>query len=308
MLHQLLLWGGFNLFVIAMLALDLGVFHRKAHEIKFKEALLWSIFWFVLALIFNAGLYLFEGRQKAVEFLAAFLVERALSVDNLFVFILIFSFFQIPAKYHHKVLFWGILGALVMRAAFIGMGVALIYKFHWIIYVFGAFLVYTGIKIAFEKEKEIRPDQNPVVKFIRRFMPMTDQYEEGKFFVKKEKRTFATLLFLVVIVVEISDIIFAMDSVPACLAISLDPFIVYSSNVFAILGLRALYFLIAGAMKVFHYLNYGLSAILSFVGLKMLLADVYPIPVGAALGVICVMLGLAIAASLIWPKNTQVSS
>ena len=308
MLHQLLLWGGFNLFVIAMLALDLGVFHRKAHEIKFKEALLWSIFWFVLALIFNAGLYLFEGRQKAVEFLAAFLVERALSVDNLFVFILIFSFFQIPAKYHHKVLFWGILGALVMRAAFIGMGVALIYKFHWIIYVFGAFLVYTGIKIAFEKEKEIRPDQNPVVKFVRRFMPVTDQYEEGKFFVKKEKRTFATLLFLVVIVVEISDIIFAMDSVPACLAISLDPFIVYSSNVFAILGLRALYFLIAGAMKVFHYLNYGLSAILSFVGLKMLLADVYPIPVGAALGVICAMLGLAIAASLIWPKNTQVSS
>ncbi|MGH7198811.1 MAG: TerC family protein, partial [Candidatus Omnitrophota bacterium] len=243
------------------------------------------------------------GKQKALEFLAAFLVERSLSVDNLFVFILIFAYFKAHPIYHHKILFWGILGALVLRAFFIFTGVALIQKFEWITYVFGAFLVYTGIKIATEKDKNIEPEKNPVLKLCRRFMPMTDGYREGHFFVKEGGRRLATPLFLILIFIEFSDLVFAVDSVPACLAITLDPFIVYTSNVFAILGLRALYFAIAGVMRLFHYLNYGLAVILVFVGVKMVGTHYFHIPVGIALGVITVVLVISIIASLVWPKK-----
>ncbi len=303
MTHELVLWGGFNVFVLIMLALDLGVFHKKAHEVHIKEALWWSLFWFLLAILFNIGVYFVAGRDKAFEFLAAFLVERSLSVDNLFVFILIFSYFKAHPIYHHKVLFWGILGALVMRAIFIFSGVALIHKFEWIIYVFGAFLIYTGFKIAFEKGKEVHPEKNPLIKIFKRFMPMTDNYVEGHFFVRQNGKLFATPLFLVLILIEVSDLIFAVDSVPACLAITLDPFIVYTSNVFAILGLRALYFALAGIMRLFHYLNFGLALILVFVGVKMVLADLYPIHVGVALGFITVVLVVSVIASIIWPKK-----
>ncbi len=298
----MLLWGGFNLFVLAMLALDLCVFHRKAHVIKVKEALILSAFWIALALVFNAGIYFVSGPQKALEFLTGYLIEKSLSVDNLFVFLLIFSYFKVPAMYQHKTLFWGILGAIVLRGIFIATGVTLIHKFHWIIYVFGAFLVYTGIKMAFEKDKEMHPEDNPVIKLFRRIMPVSDHFEGDKFFTRINGVLFATPLFLVLNVINITDVIFAMDSIPAILAITHDPFIVYASNIFAILGLRALYFAIAGVMRLFHHLHYGLSFILAFVGVKMLLADFYHIPVGAALGVIAGVLVLSVIASMIWPK------
>lgn len=302
MSNQVLLWGGFNLFVLAMLALDLCVFHRKAHVIKVKEALILSAFWIALALVFNAGIYFVSGPQKALEFLTGYLIEKSLSVDNLFVFLLIFSYFKVPAMYQHKTLFWGILGAIVLRGIFIATGVTLIHKFHWIIYVFGAFLVYTGIKMAFEKDKEMHPEDNPVIKLFRRIMPVSDHFEGDKFFTRINGVLFATPLFLVLNVINITDVIFAMDSIPAILAITHDPFIVYASNIFAILGLRALYFAIAGVMRLFHHLHYGLSFILAFVGVKMLLADFYHIPVGAALGVIAGVLVLSVIASMIWPK------
>jgi tellurite resistance protein TerC len=301
--HEILIWGGFNLFVVAMLVLDLGVFNRKAHEIHVKEALLFSAFWIALALLFNLGVYFFAGSQKALEFLTGYVVEKSLSVDNIFVFILIFSFFKVPAIYQHKVLFWGILGAIILRAVFIFTGVALIEKFHWIIYIFGAFLIYTGFKIAFEEEKEVKPENNPLVKLFRRFVPTVDQYENGKFMIKKDGKIFTTPLFLTLLVVETTDVVFAVDSIPAILAISRDPFIVYTSNIFAILGLRALYFALAGIMKFFHYLNYGLAVILIFVGIKMITADFFHIPIGVALGFIAVVLALSIAASIKWPKK-----
>jgi tellurite resistance protein TerC len=305
MSHQVLLWGVFNLFVLGMLVLDLAVFHRKAHEIRIREALLWSAFWIVLALLFNLGVYYFRGSEDALEFLTGYLLEKSLSVDNIFVFIMIFTYFRVPYVHQHKVLFWGILGALIMRAAFILLGVTLIQKFHWIIYVMGAFLIVTGFKMATQKDEEINPERNPVLRLFRRLMPVTDAYEGDRFFVRRAGRIAATPLFVVVLIVETTDVIFAVDSIPAILAITLDPFIVYTSNVFAILGLRALYFALAGVVRLFHYLPYGLSLILVFVGIKMLLVDIYKIPIGIALGTVAAILAISIIASLLFPPKGE---
>lgn len=301
MTNEILLWAGFNAFILAMLALDLGVFHRKSHVVHLKEALAWSIVWIVQALLFNLGIYFWRGPETALQFLTGYLIEKSLSVDNIFVFLLIFTYFRVPALYQHKVLFWGIIGALIMRAAFIAAGISLIQSFHWIIYVFGLFLILTGIKMAMQKGKEIHPERNPVIKLFRRLMPVTSDYEGSKFFVKESGRYLATPLFIVLLVVETTDLIFAVDSIPAILAITTDPFIVYTSNVFAILGLRALYFALAGVMRMFHYLHYGLSSILVFVGLKMLVSDIYKMPAGIALGVITFILLICVFASIIRP-------
>lgn len=295
-------WVLFNLFVLAMLALDLGVFHRTVHEVKVKEALAWSAVWIVLALLFNAWVYSARGPQAGLEFFTGYLIEKALSVDNVFVFLLIFTYFRVPAAYQHKVLFWGILGALAMRAIFIAAGVALIHRFHWIIYLFGAFLVITGIKMALAKDKEIHPERNPVLRLFRRWVPVTEQYEGERFFVWRDGRRWATPLFVTLLLVETTDLIFAVDSIPAILAITQDAYIVYTSNVFAILGLRALYFALAGFMKMFHYLHYGLSLILVFVGVKMLLANLYKIPIAWSLALIAGVLALSVALSLLRPK------
>ena len=300
------MWVAFNVFVLAMLAVDLGVVHRRAHEVTLKEALVWSGIWIALALLFALGVYVWDGSQPALEFLTGYLIEKSLSVDNIFVFVLIFSYFKVPARYQHKVLFWGILGALVMRAMFIVAGIALLQQLHWIIYVFGALLILTGIKMATEKDKEIHPDKNPVLKLFRRLVPVTEDYHADHFFVKQAGHYAATPLFIVLLVVETTDVIFAVDSIPAILGITVDPFLVYTSNVFAILGLRALYFALAGVMQLFHYLHYGLSAILVFVGAKMLLADVYKLPVGVALGVIAGILLMAVLASVMRPRQRDV--
>jgi tellurite resistance protein TerC len=302
---QVLLWVAFNIFVFAMLALDLGFFHRKAHVIKIKEALLWSGAWIALALLFNLGIYFFRGSETALEFLTGYLIEKSLSVDNIFVFLLIFSYFGVPSLYQHKVLFWGILGALIMRALFIVAGITLIEKFHWTIYIFGAFLILIGIKMALQKEKKLRPERNPALKLFRRWVPVTEEYVEGKFFVRRLGHSFATPLLIVLIVVETTDIIFAVDSIPAILAITLDPFIVYTSNVFAILGLRALYFALAGIMELFHHLHYGLSAVLVFVGIKMLLSDLYKIPVSVALSVVAGILLISVVTSILDKKKEK---
>ncbi len=301
--NKILLWVVFNIFVLAMLALDLGVFHRKAHVIKIKEALVWSAVWITLALLFNLGIYFWRGPETALEFLTGYLIEKSLSVDNIFVFLLIFSYFGVLPLYQHKVLFWGILGALIMRAVFIAAGITLIEKFHWTIYLFGAFLVLMGIKMALQKERKIKPERNPLLRLFRRWVPVTDDYAEGRFFVKRAGRYLATPLFIVLIVVETTDVIFAVDSIPAILAITLDPFIVYTSNVFAILGLRALYFALAGVMELFHYLHYGLSTVLVFVGIKMLLADLYKIPVSIALSLVAGILLVSVMASIFDKKK-----
>jgi len=301
--EEIALWVGFNLFIVAMLALDLLVFNKKPHEVKVREALAWCGVWVSMAAIFNIGVYFFKGKQAALEFLAGYLIEESLSVDNLFVFLVIFSYFKVPKIYQHKILFWGILGAIVMRAAFIIGGISLIKNFHFIIYVFGAFLVYTGIKMVTEKDKEIHPENNIFLRLFRRFMPVTHSYEDGKFFVVKNGVKYATPMFVVLIVVESTDLLFAVDSVPAILAITHDPFIVYSSNIFAILGLRALYFALAGTIHLFHYLHYGLSAILVFVGVKMLISDFYRIPIGISLGVVVTLLVGSIVASLLSAKK-----
>ncbi|MBI4278595.1 MAG: TerC family protein [Armatimonadetes bacterium] len=298
---HVLFWIAFNLFVLGMLALDLGVFRRKAHAVTLREALAWSAVWIALALLFNLVIYLWQGPRAALEFLAGYLIEKSLSVDNIFVFVLIFSYFRVPGAYQHKVLFWGILGALIMRAVFIAAGVALIQRFHAVIYVFGAFLVATGVRMALQKDKEIHPERNPVLALLRRVMPVTDGYEGDRFLVRREGRRAATPLLVVLLIVETTDLIFAVDSIPAILAITLDPFIVYTSNVFAILGLRALYFALAGVIELFHYLHYGLSAILVFVGVKMLLTDLYKIPIAPALAVVAGILLISVAASLRWP-------
>ena len=306
MSSQVWMWVAFNVFVLAMLAVDLGVVHRRAHEVTLKEALLWSGIWISLALLFALGVYFWNGPQPALEFLTGYLIEKSLSVDNIFVFVLIFSYFKVPGRYQHEVLFWGILGALVMRAIFIFAGIALLQRLHWIIYVFGALLILTGIKMAMEKDKELHPDKNPVLKLFRRLVPVTEDYHADHFFVKQSGQYAATPLFIVLLVVETTDVIFAVDSIPAILGITMDPFIVYTSNVFAILGLRALYFALAGVIRLFHYLHYGLSAILVFVGAKMLLADVYKLPVGVALGVIAGILLIAVLASVLRPRRDDV--
>jgi tellurite resistance protein TerC len=288
-----------------MLALDLGVFHRKSHEVKVKEAIIWSIVWIVLALTFNLGIYLFVGSRPAIEFFTGYLIEKSLSVDNIFVFLLIFSYFQVDRRYQHKVLFYGIIGALIMRAVFIFTGVTLIEKFHWIIYVFGALLVFTGLKMLFRKNKVIHPEKNPLVRLSRKLMPISPTYVGDSFFVRINGRFFATPLFVVLLVVETTDLIFAVDSIPAILAVTLDPFIVYTSNVFAILGLRSLFFALSGTLHLFRYIHYGLSAILVFIGVKMLLIDIYKIPVPLALGVVAMTLILSVSLSLIHKKDDQ---
>jgi tellurite resistance protein TerC len=296
-------WIVFNAFVLLMLALDLFVFHRHAHEVKMKESILWTIFWIGLSLLFNLGVYWQMGQAPALEFLTAYLIEKSLSVDNLFVFLIIFNYFHVPLQYQHKILFWGILGALVLRAIFILVGVALLQQFHFITYLLGAFLIFTGIKMATTKQDTIDPKANPVVKFISRYMPVTNTLVGGKFFVRRDKTVFATPLFIVLIMVETTDVVFAADSIPAILAISQDTFIVYTSNVFALLGLRALYFALAGIMKMFHYLHYGLALILVFIGGKLLAAGFMKIDMVWALVVVAVILVGSVVLSLIFPKK-----
>ena len=285
-----------------MLVLDLGVFHRRSHTVKFREALIWSVVWIALAIIFAVVIYFWHGRTPSLEFITGYVIELSLSVDNLFVFLLIFRYFQVPPGHQHKVLFWGILGALIMRAIFIAAGVGLIQRFHWIIYVFGAFLVYSGIKLFRQGEAEIHPEKNPVLRLFRRWVPVTKDYEGDKFFVRRTG-LFATPLLVVLVVVETTDLLFAVDSIPAILAITRDAFIVYTSNVFAILGLRSMYFALAGMMEMFRYLHYGLSVVLMFVGAKMLLSHYYEVPTVVALGAVAGILLLSVGASLLRPKS-----
>lgn len=314
--NQVYLWIGFNLFVLLMLALDLGIFHRRDHVVSVRESLTWTFVWIALAIAFNVGLYYWKtglygperGTEIALQFLTGYLIEKSLSVDNVFVFLLLFAYFQVPTQYQHRVLFWGIIGALIFRGIFIGLGAVLIAKFHWVIYIFGAFLIFTGIKMAWAKDKEIHPESNPVLRLFRKLMPVTNQYHGKKFFIKEAGKWVATPLFLVLLLIETSDIIFAVDSVPAIFAVTEDPFIVYTANVFAILGLRSLYFALAAVMRLFHHIHYGLSVILIFVGIKMLLAEVYKIPVTWSLGVIFLVLAVSVVASLIWPKKPQESA
>lgn len=294
---RIFIWIGFNLFVLALLAIDLGVFHRKAHSVSIKEATAWSIVWVSLAMIFNLGIYFTWGEEKALEFFTGYVIEKSLSVDNLFVFLMIFQYFSTPAEYQHRVLFWGILGALILRAIFIAAGSALLTQFHWMIYVFGAFLVFTGIKMFLQGDEKLEPNRNPVVRLFERWVPMTREYHGQRFMIRTNGQTRATLLLLVLIVIETTDVIFAVDSIPAIFAVTQDSFIVYTSNVFAILGLRALYFMLAGVMQMFVYLKFGLSLVLCFVGAKMLLSDIYKIPIGASLAVIGTVLLLSIVAS-----------
>jgi len=306
-MDQLWLWIGFNVFVVAMLAVDLFVFHKDAHEGRAREAATWSLIWIALALLFGAGVYRFMGPAAGVEYFTGYLIEKALSVDNIFVFVLIFSFFRVPSRYQHRVLFWGILGALVMRGAMIAAGAYLIEQFHWIIYLFGAFLVFTGARMATQTEHHLNPDNSVAIRLMRRLVPVTSEYHGQQFFVREHvadrARLVATPLFTVLVLVETTDLIFAVDSIPAIFAITQQPFIVYSSNVFAILGLRALYFLLADVIDRFHYLKVGLSGVLVFVGLKMLAVDLYKVPIGVSLSVIVFLLGLSVAASWWWPRT-----
>jgi tellurite resistance protein TerC len=301
------LWILFNMFVLVVLALDLGIFHRDDHTISVKEALIWSGVWTFLALVFNLGVWLWSGPQAGLEFFTGYVIERSLSIDNIFVFILVFSYFAVPPKYQYKVLFWGILGALIMRVLLILAGAALIKNFHWVIYLFGALLIFSGIKMALQREGHIEPDKNPLVKLARRVMRVTPEYHNGNFFTRIRGVLYATPLFLVLLVVESTDLVFALDSIPAIFAITDDPFIVYTSNVFAILGLRALYFALAGIMDRFRYLKVGLSATLVFVGVKMLLSDVAKIPVSVSLGVVIGVLALSVGASLLVPPKPEVN-
>ncbi len=317
----LIWWIVFNFFVLAMLALDLGVFHRKAHEVRFKEALTWSVVWIGLALIFNLGILFgwfgpYEAHERALrakEFFTGYLVEKALSVDNVFVFAMIFTYFSVPPQYQHRVLFYGILGALIFRAIFIFTGVWLISQFEWVLYIFALFLVATGIKMILAKGKEIHPEKNPVIKLTRRLIPVSDYYDGQKFFTRINGKLVATPLFLVLLFVETTDVIFAIDSIPAILIITQDTFIVYTSNVFAILGLRALYFCLAGFMKMFYYLTYGLALILVFIGGKMFYQAAVKsftgvetkIPIEWSLGIIGVLLAIAVIASLLFPKEEK---
>jgi len=288
-----------------MLVIDLVVFHGKEHEESIREALIWTGVWITLALIFGIGVYYYMGSQTALDYYTGYLIEKSLSVDNIFVFLLVFSYFQVPAEYQHKVLFWGIFGALVMRFFFIFVGVALLEQFHWIIYVFGGFLVFTGIKLAMEKDKEVHPERNPILKLTRKIIPTTKRYYGSRFFIYRMGKLIATPLFVVLVVIETTDLVFALDSIPAILAITRDEFIVYSSNAFAILGLRALYFAVSGIMRLFHYLHYGLSLILVFVGIKMLLSEFYHIPTPYALGFIAITLIISVVASIYNPKEEQ---
>ncbi len=297
-------WIGFHVFIFIMLALDLGIFHKHTHKVPVKEAVIWTVVWITLALLFNLFIYFEFGKTKALEFLTGYVIEYSLSVDNIFVFILIFTYFAVKPEYQHKILFWGILGALIMRAIFIFAGVALINRFHWIVIIFGGFLVYTGISMLFAKDTAVDPEKNSIVKFFKRFLPVTNTVHGDRLFIRQNNKTYATPLFLVLLVIESSDLIFAVDSIPAILAISQDRFIVYTSNIFAILGLRSLYFAIAGIMGLFRYLKVGLAFVLTFVGMKMLAAYFnFEIPIVLSLVVIVSILALSILASLIVMKK-----
>jgi len=296
-------WVVFNAGVLVLLALDLLVVHRKPRAIKFREAAAWSVFWVLLAAAFAVMVYFLGGGQKSLEFTTGYIIEESLSVDNLFVFLMIFRFFKVEDELQHKILFWGIIGALVTRGIFIVVGVSLLRRFEWIVYLFGAFLVYTGIRLFTQDEQEVHPEKNPVLKLVRRFVRVTDNYVNGKFFVRQGGELWATPLFFVLLVVESTDVLFATDSIPAVLAVTPDPFIVYTSNVFAILGLRSIYFALAGMMGVFHYLNEGLAFILAFIGAKMLLSHFFVIPTTWALGVVGGILTISVVASLVFPEK-----
>ena len=295
------LWIAFGVVVLGMLALDLGLFNRKAHEITLREAGTWSAVWISLALSFNVAILFWQGSQTALEFLTGYLIEYALSVDNIFVFVLIFTYFAVPRMYQHRLLFWGILGALAMRGLMIGVGAALIERFHWIIFVFGAFLIFTGIRMALNKGHEVEPEKNPVVNIFRRVVPVTQNYHGQHFIVRHGGKLMATPLLVVLLLIETTDLIFAVDSIPAIFAITTNPFVVFTSNIFAILGLRSLYFLLAGIIHRFHYLEKGLAVVLTFVGVKMLISEFFKIPIGVSLGVIVSVLTISIVASLIFP-------
>jgi len=299
MLEQYWPWIGFHIFIFAALAIDLGVFHKNGHEIKYKEALTWSAVWISLALLFNGGVFYFVGKESALEFLAGYLIEWSLSVDNLFVFLTIFSVFRVPVKQQHRVLFWGILGALMMRAIFIFAGIALLNKFHWIIYVFGGFLLFTGIKLLFVEQKEEDPRHHWLIKLVKKFLPFTDRYHDGRFTIIERGKRLGTPLLLVLIIVEATDLVFAADSIPAVLAITHKPLIVYTSNVFAILGLRSLYFALAGMMTGFRFLRFGLATILIFVGIKLCIAEYYKVPITTSLAIIAGVLAASVLASLL---------
>lgn len=304
--NESLLWVIFSASVFILLALDLGVFHRKSHAIGIKEAMIWSAIWLAVAVVFNVIVYFWQGQETAMEFAAAYIVERSLSVDNLFVFLLIFSYFKVPAVHQYRVLFWGILAALILRAVFIITGITLIQNFHWLIYLFGAFLIYTGIKIAFKKEDDGADlSQNRVLKWSKKVLPTVEHYDGGRFFSKYAGKWVVTPMFLVLLVVETSDLIFALDSVPAVLGVTLDPFVAYTSNIFAILGLRALYFALAGCMLMFRFLSGGITLILIFVGAKMLVSGFYEVPVEIALGVIMLVLAIAIGLSVMIPGQKE---
>lgn len=306
--ETILPYGGFLLFVLAMLAIDLGLFHRKSHTVSIREAAGWTVAWVSLALLFAVGLWVRSGSDRALEFVAGYLIEYSLSMDNIFVFVLIFTFFAVPAALQHRVLFWGILGALVMRGIMIGAGAALIDRFHWIIYLFGAFLVFTGLRMGFHKGEEIHPENNPVLKLFTRFVPVTKDYEGDRFFVRRAVGLAATPLFVVLLMVESTDLIFAVDSIPAIFAVTTDPFVVFTSNVFAILGLRSLYFILRGAVDKFHYLKLGLAAVLTFVGVKMLIGHWYHLPTALSLLVIALLLGVAIVASFVRSRRLELES
>lgn len=294
-----LLWGGFTLLVLTLLALDLGVFHRKAHVVGAREALGWSAFWIALALLFNLAVARWFGPERGLEFLTGYLIEKALSVDNIFVFLVLFSYFSVPPVNQHRVLFWGILGAIIFRVIFIFAGAALLQAFHWVIYIFGGLLVLTGIRILRSQEEHVHPERNPLLRLARRYLSVFPTYRGQSFFVRVNGRLMATPLLLVLLVVETTDIVFAVDSIPAIFAVTDDPFIVYTSNVFAILGLRALFFLFAGVIGRFHYLKIGLGLVLAFVGTKMLVSDIYKIPIMLSLGVVAALIAGSIVASLL---------
>ena len=305
--HSVWIWVGFGAFILLMLSIDLGLFNRKAHKVSYREAAIWSSVWVSLAMIFAGIVFWHQGSVRGLEFLTGYLIELSLSVDNLFVFLLLFAYFKVPAKFQHRVLFWGVMGALVMRATMILIGAALIERFHWIIYIFGAFLIYTGIKMFTQKEQDLHPEENPLVRLVTRFIPITHHYDGENFFTRVDGRRSGTLLLLVLVIVEVTDLVFAVDSIPAIFAVTTDRFILYTSNVFAILGLRSLFFLLAGVVEKFHYLKIGLSIVLTFIGVKMLVGAVgLHISIGISLGVVAVVLVGAVAASLIWPQKADI--
>jgi len=299
-------WILFNLFALGMLVVDLRVFHRPGRVVGFREALGWSAMYVVMAAGFAALLFFWQGHQASLEFVAGYVLELSLSVDNLFIFLLIFNYFAVPEEQQHQVLFWGILGALILRGIFIGTGVELINRFHWILYIFGALLIYSGIRICISGDRQVAPEKNPVVRLVRRLIPVTSEYHKGKFFVRvagENRRLYATPLLIVLLVIETTDVLFAVDSIPAVLAITLKAFIVYTSNVFAILGLRSMYFAVSGLMKIFRFLHYGLAVILILVGTKMLLSDRFEIPIHVTLGVVAALLLISIGLSVAFPAK-----